>query len=85
MEKINIISKSRAQKIFVLDDTDLQNLKCIYSKGNNNFKYYIMTDIEKTVINKYGSIENLKKEIIKIDMIFSITILCFFLSYRNIA
>jgi hypothetical protein len=65
IKKINIISKSKSQKIFILDDGDLNNLKYIYSWGSNNFKYYKMTDIEKSVINKHGSFNNLKKLLIK--------------------
>ena len=64
IKKINIISKSKCQKFFILDDTDLITIKSIYS-WNSNYKYYKLTDIEKAVIKKYGSIENLNKIIIE--------------------
>lgn len=65
IKKINIISKSKSQKIFILDDNDLQNLKYIYSWNNNNFKYYKMTDINTAVIIKHGSFKNLQKLLIE--------------------
>lgn len=55
-----ICSKTSCKKDFLLNDNDLKNIKMVY---NNNYNYYLYTDIEKIIINKYGSILNLKKKI----------------------
>lgn len=52
----NIYSKTKCKKEFMLNDNDLNNIKMVHF--NNNYNYYLYPDIEKIILNKYGSISN---------------------------
>lgn len=57
--KSNIIySKTHCKKEFMLNDNDLKNIKMV--RFNNNYNYYLYVDIEKIILNKYGSLANLR-------------------------
>jgi len=52
-----IYSKTKCKKEFLLNDNDLKNIKMVHF--NNNYNYYLYVDIEKIIVNKYGSFQNL--------------------------
>lgn len=56
-----ICSKTKCKKEFLLNDNDLKNIKMVHL--NNNYNYYLYVDIEKIILNKYGSFNNLKLQI----------------------
>jgi len=56
--KNKLISKTRAIRLFLLNDEDLNKLNAIQIY-NSNQKYYKYEQIEKIVINKYGNFDNL--------------------------
>lgn len=59
IKNLNVCAKSNCNKLFLLNDNDLKNLKYIYLL-NNNSKFYLYDDIKKIVVTKYGSLDNLK-------------------------
>ena len=55
---LEICSKSKCKKIFLLEDNDLKNLKIIFL--NNNQQFFVYEDIKQIVLNKYGSFKKLE-------------------------
>lgn len=56
-----ICSKTKSQKLFLLDDSDFTNLKLIYIDNPRiDYKFYLYDDIEQIVIKKYGSLSQLE-------------------------
>ncbi len=60
LKNISVCSKKNCEKLFLLNNNELKNIKTIYLFNSNN-KFYIYDDIKPIVINKYGSFDNLKK------------------------
>ena len=59
LKTINVCSKQNCNKLFLLGD-ELKNLKTIYL-ANSNSKFYKYDDVKNIAVNKYGSINELKK------------------------
>jgi hypothetical protein len=60
IKKQDICSKSRSSSIFLLKSEDFLNLKYIYFKNVcNTQKFYLLSDVKKLAIEKYGSIDKL--------------------------
>lgn len=57
--EINVCSKSKCKKTFLLNDSDLKNTKYIFL--SNQYQFYIYDDIIKIIDQKYGSLDNLEK------------------------
>ena len=61
MKTVNIYSKLKCKKILALHDNDLNGLKHLYIENmNNNSKFYLYSDLEQVIVNKYGSVDNMK-------------------------
>jgi hypothetical protein len=59
LKSLEICSKSRCKKLFLLIDSDLDSLKTIYL--NNNQQFFIFNDVKTVILNKYGDLDNLQK------------------------
>lgn len=57
---VQVCSKSKCKKLFLLNDTDISNTKKIYTYTNTTQQFYLYEDLKQIIINKYGSIENLQ-------------------------
>jgi len=62
LKSINVCSKQNCNKLFLLNNDDIINLKTIYLFGNNS-KFYLYDDIKQIIITKYGSFDDLKKKL----------------------
>lgn len=66
LSNINLCSKSKCKTLFLLNNTDLVNLQCLYIKNpNDKSVYYRYNDVLQVALNKYGSvlkINELKKQ-----------------------
>lgn len=60
LKNINVCSKKNCQKLFLLNNNDIVNLKVIYML-NSNSKFYLYDDVMNVINIKYGSLENLKQ------------------------
>lgn len=60
IKNTKVFSKTSCKKLFLLDENDLKNLKLIYLNDKNKKKFYVYCDVEKVVVNKYGSLDKLK-------------------------
>jgi hypothetical protein len=60
LKNINVCSRQNCGKLFLLNNNDLINSKTVYIL-NSNSKFYLYDDIKNIVINKYESMDNLKK------------------------
>ncbi|QKF93621.1 XPA domain-containing protein [Fadolivirus algeromassiliense] len=61
IKDMKICSKSKCKKIFLFNDLDLKNLKKIYIDTNSAHQFYLFSDVEQLIINKYESIDVLDK------------------------
>lgn len=58
----NICSKLKCNENYLLTNNDLHPLKYLYIVNPSNCKkYYLYSDIEKVIAQKYGNIDSLKK------------------------
>jgi len=64
LQSLKVCSKTNAKTMFLLKDGDLAGLKNIYLEGSNHV-FYKYDDVEKLIVNKYGSTDNLKDIIAK--------------------
>lgn len=58
IKSLKLCSKSNCKKLFMLNDSDLVNLKIIYL--NSNYNFYLYDDVYKIILTKYGSLDNLE-------------------------
>lgn len=64
LKNINICSKSKCKKTFMLNDEDIKDCKMIYLE-NNTYTFYLYDDIKQIVVLKYGSFDKLQELIDK--------------------
>jgi hypothetical protein len=57
---MEVCSKTKCKKIFLLTDNDIKNVKFIYLENNPTQQFYKFSDIKKVVLDKYGSFDNLQ-------------------------
>jgi hypothetical protein len=61
-----VCSKSKCKEMYLLTDTDLIGIKILYIANlNNSTSYYLYSDIETIITNKYGNVDSLKKKLKK--------------------
>lgn len=62
IKNTKLCSRSKCKDKFMLTDKDIHRLKYLFiTNSNNQNKFFLYNDIEKIIISKYGSLDNLKK------------------------